>query len=392
MSARAVAGGLAVFGAYLGFSAAARRWYRTWGATADEAREPLAGDSLIEDAVMQTTRAITIAASPEHVWPWLLQMGHGRGGLYTYTLIENALRADIHNLDRVDPGLQQLQLGDRVWLTPDPYLGRLPGQYYTVTEIRPREALVMLQQLPTGAITSWTFILRASGSEKARLLVRARASAPARASARAARALELLLLEPGYFLMERGMLRGIKHRAETLAGSAAGRHEQATPRRDRVPTILGEIVIERPIEEVFDVVADERNEPRYNPRLMSVEKTSSGPIGVGTRWRAKTTRGRRRIPMTIDVTAYDRPRRLASSTRLASMDITGELSFELVSAGTLIKWRWQLQPRGALKLLGPLIAHQGGRQEQAIWRNLKRFLEAPPSSVTAEGTNVGTTS
>jgi hypothetical protein len=89
---------------------------------------------------------------------------------------------------------------------------------------------------------------------------------------------------------------------------------------------------------VFDVVADERNEPRYNPRLVSVEKTSSGPIGVGTSWRAETTRGRRRIPMTIDVTAYDRPRRLASRTRLAGMDITGELSFEPVSTGTLMQW------------------------------------------------------
>jgi uncharacterized membrane protein len=375
MSARAVAGGLAVLGGYLGFSAAARRWYRTWGATANEAREPLAGDSLIEAAVMQTTRAITIAASPEQVWPWLLQMGQGRGGLYTYSWIENALRADIHNLDRVDPALQQLEVGERVRLTPDPYLGRLPGQYYTVTEIRPREALVMLQQLPTGANTSWSFVLRASGSEKTRLLVRARASAPAQASARAARTLELLLLEPGYFFMERGMLRGIKHRAETLAG----RHEEATCLRGRAPTVLGEIVIERPVEEVFDIVADERNEPRYNSRLMSVEKTSSGPIGVGTSWRAETTRGRRRIPMTIDVTAYDRPRRLASRTRLASMDITGELSFEPVSAGTRMQWCWQLQPRGPLKLLGPLIARQGERQEQAIWSSLKRFLEAPRS-------------
>jgi uncharacterized membrane protein len=303
--------------------------------------------------------------------------------------IENALRADIHNLDRVDPALQQLEVGERVRLTPDPYLGRLPGQYYTVTEIRPREALVMLQQLPTGANTSWSFVLRASGSEKTRLLVRARASAPAQASARAARTLELLLLEPGYFFMERGMLRGIKHRAETLAG----RHEEATCLRGRAPTVLGEIVIERPVEEVFDIVADERNEPRYNSRLMSVEKTSSGPIGVGTSWRAETTRGRRRIPMTIDVTAYDRPRRLASRTRLASMDITGELSFEPVSAGTRMQWCWQLQPRGPLKLLGPLIAHQGERQEQAIWSSLKRFLEAPRSLRDAEeGPNVGPTS
>jgi hypothetical protein len=369
---RALSATSAGLAGYLGCSAAFRPWYRTWGATAEEAREPLPGDSLVASAAMQTTRAINIAASPEHVWPWLLQMGQGRGGLYTYTWIENALRADIHNLDRIDPDLQQLEVGDRVRLTPDPYLGRLPGQYYTVTEMQVREALVMVQQLPNGASTSWSFVLRPRASTDTRLLVRARASKPARASARAQRALELLLLEPGYFVMERGMLRGIKRRAEK---PAAGRAENMTRPRRRLPAIRGEIVIERPVEEVFDVVADERNEPRYNPRLVTVEKTSPGPIGVGTSWRAETTRGRRRIPMTIDVTAYERPRQLASRTRLAGIDITGELSFEPVSAGTRMRWCWQLQSHGPLRLLGRLIVRQGERQEQAIWSSLKHFLE-----------------
>jgi uncharacterized protein YndB with AHSA1/START domain len=325
---------------------------------------------------MQTTRGITIAAKREHLWPWLMQTGQGRGGLYTYTWVENALRADIHNLDRVDEKLQRLQVGDRVRLTPDPYLGRLPGPYYTVTEVRPTDTLVMVQRLPTGAITSWSFILRARDERETRLLVRARDSQPARASARAQRALELLLLEPGYFIMERGMLHGIKPRAETLA---AGRRGRAAPELGRLHAISGEIVIERPVDEVFDVVADERNEPRYNPRLVSVEKLSSGPIGVVTRWRAVMKRRRRQIPMTIEVTAYERPRRLASRTRLASMEIEGELSFEPVSTGTRMRWCWRLQPRGALKPLGPLIARQGERQEAAIWGGLKRFLEAPSS-------------
>jgi hypothetical protein len=222
ISARAVAGGVAaLLAAYLGVSVAARPWYRSWGACPEEARERLAGDSLIDDAAMQTTRAITIAASPGRVWPWLLQLGQGRGGLYTYTWVENALRADIHNLDYIDPQLQRLDVGDRVRLTPDPYLGRLPGQYYTVTEIRAREALVMVQQLPRGAITSWSFVLRAQADGNARLLVRTRASEPPRASTRVQRALELLLLEPGYFVMERGMLRGIKRRAEAQVGHGA---------------------------------------------------------------------------------------------------------------------------------------------------------------------------
>ena len=217
MTSRVVkAAGTALLAGYLAFSVAARPWYRTWGATADEASGPLAGDSLTGETAMQTTRAITIAAAREQVWSWLAQMGQGRGGFYTYTWVENLLRADIRNLDCIDPALQQLEVGDRVRLTPDPYLGRLPGQYYTVTDVRPGEALTVLQRLPIGALSSWSFVLRTQGLATTRLLVRARTSEPDRASARVGRALELLLLEPGYFVMERGMLRGIRRRAEAL--------------------------------------------------------------------------------------------------------------------------------------------------------------------------------
>lgn len=223
MRSRAPALGFAAFCVYLGLSVAARRWYRNWGASADEVRDPLPGDGLVAAAAMQTTGAITIAATPGQVWRWLAQMGQGRGGLYTYTWVENLLRADIHNLDRIDPDLQQLRVGDGARLTRDPYVGRIPGQFYTVAEIRPEEALVLLQHLAGGAITSWSFVLRPPVPDKTRLIVRARASAPAGTRARAAPALELLLLEPGYFVMERGMLRGIRRRAETVPPRAPHR-------------------------------------------------------------------------------------------------------------------------------------------------------------------------
>jgi hypothetical protein len=148
------------------------------------------------------------------VWPWLVQMGQGRGGLYTYEWIENALGAQIHNVDRIDPDLQKLEIGDHIRLTPEIYLGRVPGQFYRVEEIRLENALVMLQELPTGAFSSWSFILRPHAGDHTRLIVRSRTSAPAGFAAWLARGLELLLLEPGYFVMERGMLRGIQRRAE----------------------------------------------------------------------------------------------------------------------------------------------------------------------------------
>ena len=77
-----------------------------------------------------------------------------------------------------------------------------------------------------------------------------------------------------------------------------------------MPHIEGEIVINRPVEEVFAFVADERNESRYNPRMLRVRQTSSGPVGLGTRWRAEMATTRRSVRMTIDVTAYEPPRRL----------------------------------------------------------------------------------
>ena len=116
----------------------AARWHRTWGATDDEAYEELPGDELVLDPEHQTTRAITIDCPPSEVWPWLVQMGQGRGGLYTYEWIENAIGAHIHNLDRIDPDLQDLRAGDSIRLTPEVYLGWLPGQFYRVEEIRPR--------------------------------------------------------------------------------------------------------------------------------------------------------------------------------------------------------------------------------------------------------------
>jgi hypothetical protein len=87
-----------------------------------------------------------------------------------------------------------------------------------VKDIRPEMALVLLQTLPTGAVDSWSFVLRerAGGT---RLIVRGRTSPPGGAGARLAREIELLLLEPGYFVMERGMLHGIRRRAESHVAS-----------------------------------------------------------------------------------------------------------------------------------------------------------------------------
>jgi hypothetical protein len=114
----------------------------SWGATDSESDRDLPGDQLLPQG-WSTTYAISIAAPPEEVWPWLVQIGRGRGGFYTYTAIERLLGADIDNLDRIDPNLQTLKPGDRIWMTPERYLGRLPGQFWQIREVQPGRALVL---------------------------------------------------------------------------------------------------------------------------------------------------------------------------------------------------------------------------------------------------------
>lgn len=140
--------------------------------------------------------------------------------------------------------------------------------------------------------------------------------------------------------------------------------------------VAGEIEIDRPVEEVFDFVADQSNEPRYNPRLISAEKVSEEPIGEGTKFRAEVKTMGWKSPMTIEFTEFERPRSLVSSTRTSGAQVEGALTFEPVSGGTRMRWQWQLKPRGPMKLIRPLIARVGERQEQKIWNNLKRLLEA----------------
>ena len=92
-----------------------RRWLRvrvlTWGATAEEATAPLPGDDLLAADIV-ATRAIRIDAPPSAIWPWLVQMGPGRAGAYTYDFIENLFGLDMHSADRIRPEWQELGVGD----------------------------------------------------------------------------------------------------------------------------------------------------------------------------------------------------------------------------------------------------------------------------------------
>ena len=144
--------------------------------------------------------------------------------------------------------------------------------------------------------------------------------------------------------------------------------------------IEGEIVIERPVEEVVDFVADERHEPRFNPRMVHAELISEGPIGLKTRFRTELQTMGRTMPMLVEFTAYKRPWRLGSVTRSSMMETEGALTFESARGGTRMRWSWDVRPRGIMKLMAPFVGMIGRGQERRIWGSLKRLLETQPEA------------
>jgi menaquinone-dependent protoporphyrinogen oxidase len=168
------------------------------------------------------------------------------------------------------------------------------------------------------------------------------------------------------------------------AGAQGGRDDLGEQQSTRVAMarVEGEITIQRQVEEVFDFVADERNEPRYNPRMLDAQLISDARIGLGARFRAELKTIRGTMPMMIEVTGFERPRRLASATHSSMMDTVGALTFQAASDGTRMRWSWDVRPRGFLRLVPWVVGFIGRRQERDTWGSLKRLLESgvPPAS------------
>src|SRR5450755_1498111 len=212
MRRRRVAGVTALGGAIAGYSMLARRWQLRWGATGREAGEELPGDDLITRPDLTATRAITVGVPADQVWPWIAQLGQGRGGFYSYDSLENLAGCDIHSANQIVPEWQDLEVGDPVMLAPQVAL--------TVALLDRGHYLVLRGGVPMGNSAppydfTWAFALRAepAGTTEpagaTRLLVRER-YAYTRPWAR-------LLVEPAEavsFVMSQKMLRGIKDRAE----------------------------------------------------------------------------------------------------------------------------------------------------------------------------------
>jgi hypothetical protein len=187
----ALAGGAGV----VGYVTLLRPRLLDWGATAEERVRPLPGDELVPDPASQTTRAVTVDASVDRVWPWLAQIGQDRGGFYSYSWLENLAGCRMRNADRVHEEWQHREVGETVPLHPATGL--------EVTRFDPGSVI---------ALEGWgAFVVEPRPDGTTRLFARARRPRGLGPASIA------LLIELPHLVMERKMLLGIKQRAERAA-------------------------------------------------------------------------------------------------------------------------------------------------------------------------------
>lgn len=180
-------------------------WMDRWGATNEEVSASYPGDELVPEPVSLINRAVSVDASAEQIYPWIVQLGADKGGWYSYTWLETyLLNCPQVNADRIDPEWQDLAVGDLVKMCPDEF-GPPP---YTVALMQPNQVMAIGHQEAGKWVNLSQFVLIPQADGTTRLVLRTRSMMSGGI---------WRLIHPGVFIMERGMLLGIKERAEALA-------------------------------------------------------------------------------------------------------------------------------------------------------------------------------
>lgn len=245
MAAGLIAAGAAAGSAYVFVF---RPWQQRWGATDEEVRRPMPGDDELRSPRIATTRAITIHARPEEIWPWLVQIGTGRAGWYSYDWIERLLGLKVKSAHGIMPEYQHLEAGDTIPLAP--------GFGIPVKAVEPRQAVFLGGYDPYTGGSTWAIMLAPIDEQRTRLIWRIRAGfnwtlgsilgglvAGRRDDVHRSRVDWLrelpmyLFFEPGSFVMARKMLLGIKQRAESLAIERRERTEIGTTAKPALPAV-----------------------------------------------------------------------------------------------------------------------------------------------------------
>lgn len=191
-------------------------WRKRWGARPGEPDPTMLGEDLVADAAWEFTRAVSIAAPPENVWPWIVQIGQGRGGFYSFERLENVIGCRITNADVILPEHQTLAVGDSIRLHPT-----APPLHVALME--PGRSLVLTSRpgddapgAPSTHTTDsvWAFHVVPNGHNASRLIERGKSGFGSSMAERLF--FSPLLLEPVGFVMSREMLLAVKERAESL--------------------------------------------------------------------------------------------------------------------------------------------------------------------------------
>jgi hypothetical protein len=188
------------FAASLAYLRLLRPWQLSWGATPDEVGRKLPGDEVVSNPTFDATRAITIAARPDQIWPWLLQVGVKRAGWYSYDLLDNLGRPSARE---IIPKLQELAVGDVVPLSPDGKQG--------VHVL----ALDLPHSMTWGTLpdTTWLWVCEPQADGTTRLITRIRS----RYRWLSPSIVFSMLIEVADIWMIRRMLLNLRERAEALA-------------------------------------------------------------------------------------------------------------------------------------------------------------------------------
>jgi hypothetical protein len=148
-----------------------------------------------------------------------------------------------------------------------------------------------------------------------------------------------------------------------------------------MPRIQGAVVIRRPLDAVFDVVADLRNAPRYDPHVLRVDPLTDSAVGRGARWSALMRSGRWPVAVVVECTEYQRPSVLAWTTTTPGTQVRRRLTLDAVPEGTRLSWDCERRSGGPLGALSGLLGLLAARRERATWTALRRVVESATAPV-----------
>lgn len=179
-------------------------WMDRYGAMDEEINVSYPGDELVPDPRITYTRAVSIVAAPEEIYPWIAQLGADKGGMYSYTWLEALIQCPQTNADRIHEEWQGLEVGDKVLMCPDE---NMPPAYL-VAMIEENQTIVLGHKEKNDWVEVWQFNLVPQDDGTTRLVIRSRS---------AAEGWFWDAIRPGEFIMMRRMMLGIKERAEGMA-------------------------------------------------------------------------------------------------------------------------------------------------------------------------------